>query len=243
MRLVDMTGMRVGMLTVIRRARPEESARGVKGASWLCRCDCGIEKVVSRPNLMNGQVSCGCHIRALLKNIRTSHGETVGGKRSREHKTWAGIIRRCEREDDVAYPQYGAKGVRICKRWREDMSAFLADMGRKPSGEHQIDRKNGSGHYSCGRCDECIANGWPANCRWVTVIEQQRNRKSNNLLTYNGKTMCVAEWAERTGLPGNALRLRLSHGWSAERALTSPLRQTSRSVLGEDDAGIYPDKD
>lgn len=86
-----------------------------------------------------------------------------------------------------------------------------------------IDRKNNDGHYSCGKCEECIANGWPMNCRWATGKEQTRNSTKARMLTVNGRTMTLVEWCEATGLNRETIRRRIRRGWTVEEALTLPL--------------------
>lgn len=84
-------------------------------------------------------------------------------------------------------------------------------MGPRSSARHSIDRINGSKGYE------------PSNCRWATSVEQGRNRCDNRMLTFNGLTMCVSEWAEKLGMSAHTLSRRLQHGWSVERALTEPI--------------------
>jgi hypothetical protein len=72
---------------------------------------------------------------------------------------------RCCRPLAYCYHLYGGRGITVCERWQNSFSAFLADMGPKPSPEHSIDRINNDGNY----CAE--------NCRWATTKEQQANRR------------------------------------------------------------------
>ncbi len=65
----------------------------------------------------------------------------------------------------------------MCRGWRESSATFLADMGPKPSPEHSLDRIDNDRGYWCGRCDQCLENGWPANCRWATPTEQAANTR------------------------------------------------------------------
>ena len=98
---------------------------------------------------------------------------------SPERTAWYSMIQRCENEKNPGYHRYGGRGIRVCKRWRSSLGAFLSDMGPRPSSDHSIDREKNDGHYSCGKCEECVANGWPANCRWATSEQQHGNKRGS----------------------------------------------------------------
>ena len=125
------------------------------------------------------------------------------------------MIQRCENPRVKEYRWYGARGVRVCDRWRKSFAAFRDDMGERPSPRHSLDRINMDGAYE------------KANCRWATPTQQNRNRRANRILEHAGVRLSVAEWAERLGVPARRIYCRLSKGWSAERALTAP-RMRSR---------------
>lgn len=75
------------------------------------------------------------------------------------------MISRCENERRDDWHLYGGRGVSICERWRLSFPHFIADMGRRPSPRHSIDRVDVNGNYE------------PANCRWATPKEQRRNQR------------------------------------------------------------------
>lgn len=140
-----------------------------------------------------------------------------------EHSVWRSINRRCFTESNAGYYKYGARGITVCQRWRDDFWNFYADMGQRPSAEHQIDRKDNNGNYSCGKCHECLTNGWPANCRWATRAIQSRNTRRTRMVTINGKTQCIADWCKEFGIRDVVVRNRISTGWEVIRAITTPL--------------------
>lgn len=72
---------------------------------------------------------------------------------------------RCRDPNAINYHRYGGRGITVCDRWHS-FSAFLEDMGRKPTPAHTIDRVNNDGNYE------------PGNCRWATAKEQIANRPS-----------------------------------------------------------------
>lgn len=130
------------------------------------------------------------------------------GRQSRTYTCWCNMRARCENPRNSSYANYGARGITVCKRWRK-FSNFLADMGEAPIGL-TLDRRNNNRGYS------------KTNCHWITRGEQQRNRRSNRLLTYKGRTMHADSWAAVLGIAKSTLSCRLnSRGWSVERALTT----------------------
>ena len=178
---------------------------------WHCRCECGTDSIVSASNLLGGHSrSCGCM------------SITQGGlSTTREYSIWAKMLRRCYSKGNDNYRFYGAIGTIVCEGWRESFSAFLADMGVAPSPRHSLDRKNTQGSYTCGKCAECSANHWPANCRWASKEEQARNQKSNRYYTHDGKTLILKDWARISGIKYLTLWNRLKIGVPFEVAISA----------------------
>lgn len=136
-----------------------------------------------------------------------------------EYNTWADMKHRCLNPKRNCYARYGGRGISICERWlecRAGFKNFLLDMGTKPTPEHELDRIDNNGNYC------------PENCRWATCTQQSRNRRSNRLETYNDETLCLAEWAERFGLPRRIVEGRLNLGWDIHRTLTTPVDKTGK---------------
>jgi hypothetical protein len=141
---------------------------------------------------------------------------------SPEYEVWGAILSRCFNKNTESYPSYGGRGITVCKRWQESFQNFYEDMGPRPTAKHSIDRKENNGHYSCGTCEQCVANGWPANCHWATMKVQSRNKRSNHKLTHNGETLTLMDWSIKTGIAFHTLSRRLTRGWTVEKALTTP---------------------
>lgn len=162
MRLIQLAGEKFGRLTVIERA----PNRNGKITQWLCECECGTELVVQAVHLRTGHTrSCGCLKRDMIASTgraNLTHGHRIAN--SRTYETWRAMIRRCELPTNDNYRYYGAKGVRVCSRWRNSFEAFLEDMGERPAGK-TIDRINPEGNYE------------PGNCRWATPLEQRHNQR------------------------------------------------------------------
>lgn len=207
-RMVIEPGMRFGdgsRLEVIREVAPIMSG-DCRQRAVECRCDCGDVRVYRLYSLRNGNTrSCGC----LAKEEAGNGAKTHGMSKTSEYGIWRGMIRRCSNPNDEAWKNYGGRGIKVCERWRESFEAFFADMGKRPSDDHSIDRfPNNNGDYE------------PGNCRWATSMEQMRNTRVNRLIEYKGKRKCVAEWAEQYGVRPGILYVRLfKSGWTFEEAV------------------------
>lgn len=141
------------------------------------------------------------------------------------YQIWRGMKRRCFQASNTDYAAYGGRGIVVCGGWKSSFATFLVDMGERPDADHSIDRINGSGNYSCGHCEECVAKGWTANCRWATRAEQRRNQKNVRFLEFRGDRLCLKDMAEKYGMSKRVLHSRLESGWSLSDALLTPVRQ------------------
>lgn len=149
----------------------EEMPPSTGSVMVLCACDCDRSVIVKAANLLSGgSTSCGCKV-----TDPKIHGLARRGDRHPSFGIWCGIRARCDDQENEAY---GGRGIRVCARWRavDGFANFVTDMGVRPE-DLTIERIDNDGNYSCGHCEECIANGWPANCRWATRWEQAQNRR------------------------------------------------------------------
>lgn len=174
----DITGKRAGRLVVKER---------LPNSKWLCRCDCGNTRIVNTGHFNAGKIkSCGCHI------VRHGHAKNKGP--SREYISYHNMISRCHKKTNKRYKDYGAKGIIVCKRWKESFVNFLDDMGKCPTG-YQIDRTDNKKGYE------------PSNCRWVTRKINMRNRRKTYWWYVNGKKYNTAQEAgEDIGVSDNTIR-------------------------------------
>ncbi len=154
-------------------------------------------------------MSCGCVWKANLAKGGYLHGYS---KHPLQH-TWADIKGRCTCKTNKSYPYYGGRGITLCDEWYDNCKNFI-EWGTSHGWEPglTIERIDVDGPYS------------PDNCKWATRFEQANNMRSNHLLTYNGKTQNIAQWARELGVSDKMLRARIKNGWSVERTLTEPKR-------------------
>jgi len=188
----ELSGKRFGRLTVIKRVRLGDS----KGR-WLCRCDCGNEKIILTDSLTRGAAkSCGCYRREVTSRTFKKHGSS----NDRLYAIWLGIKDRCNNPNNLSYKNYGARGISVCKEW-EFFSAF---------GEWAI--SNGySDNLTIERVD-CFGNYEPSNCTWIEKKFQSRNTRMTTQYTINGMKKPLIEWCEMFSVPLNRAHHRIYSG-------------------------------
>lgn len=200
---IDLTGQKFGRLTVLERAKDERPR-----SWWLCRCECGNEIITSSAHLKQGTKSCGCLQRDAVRTALTKHGHapTKYQNASPEYRSWRAMKLRCNNPNHIAYKSYGGRGIKICERWN-DFTNFLADMGARPEGA-ELNRVDNDKNYE------------PGNVIWSTDSENNRNRRNNLIVEFNGQKKCLAEWAETTGIAWHTLYYRIFKlGWSLDEAM------------------------
>ena len=213
----DLTGQKFGRLTVIKRVESLVQPSGQRKTRWLCKCDCGNEKIIQSSQLKSGMTkSCGCLSREKSRERLFAHGL----RRTRLYALWCNIKSRCFNPNNAHYKDYGGRNITICNEWKDNFMSFhdwAFDNGYNEKAkkyECTIDRIDNNKDYC------------PDNCRWITMKEQTRNKRNNIVLTYNGETHCLMDWAEIVGIGYNTLLSRINkYGWSIEKALTIPIKQ------------------
>lgn len=202
----DLTGRRFGRLTVLSRGEDYVSPKGYRNATWNCLCDCGSLVNVRGCNIRTGaSQSCGC-IRADHPNRRTH-----GMKGTRLYGIWKGIKDRCLNARSESYRDYGGRGVGICDEWINSFESFRGwSLCNGYRDDLSIDRIDVNGNYE------------PSNCRWSTAEAQANNKRNNHLLTFDGRTQTISQWAKETGISPGKIKDRINKcGWSVEKTLTT----------------------
>lgn len=120
--------------------------------------------------------------------------------------TWGSMMQRCYNERRDSYPNYGGRGIKVCARWH-DYRNFETDMSPRPA-RATLERIDNDADYS------------PENCRWASRQEQALNRRSNIVLTHNGVSKRVSEWADALGVSRYLLYKRLRRGWDTKQCFS-----------------------
>lgn len=208
----NLINQRFGMLTVIGQGR--ERVR-VKGNSkwvyygWVCECDCGEKLDVDHYKLLSGHSkSCGCYRDKKCGDQFRTHGKT----NTKEHRAWKAMIGRCHNQNNAKFPIYGARGIEVCKEWRESFEAFLAHIGLAPNKNASVDRIDVNKGYS------------PGNVRWASAKEQSMNRRKTLRFELNGELKTVEELTLISGIKRGTILYRIKCGLSVHEAITKKIK-------------------
>ena len=166
MKLIDLTGKRINNIVVLSRAK---NRKGL--VYWNCRCDCGkIKNIRSMLLLRNPTIkTCGCGQHKPIYKHR--------GRSERLYNTWCNIKQRCFNRNNKSFQYYGGRGITMSNEWRKDYAAFrdwAMENGYDENaqvGECTIDRIDVNGNYE------------PSNCRWVSMKEQNKNKRNSKQRT------------------------------------------------------------
>jgi len=189
-KIINLIGQRFGRLVVISKADSEKNGH----TRWNCICDCGGTTTVRSSHLLSGDTrSCGCIGREMLSKMCLKHGMSE----TTTYDCWAAMKQRCVNPSSHAYRNYGGRGITVCERWMK-FENFYVDMGECPIGLTLERKDNNSGYYH-------------ENCCWDTPKTQSRNKRSNRIIKYDGKSQCLAAWAEELGIERHTLWYRLEH--------------------------------
>lgn len=214
-------GKRNGLLEII-----DVIQRG-RVSKIVVRCDCGTvkEMVLSR---FHRDTSCGC-ARVLRgdKNRYYKHGMS----KMRIHKVYRHMYARCYNENSISYPNYGGRGIKLCDEWlgehgAENFIKWAYANGYDENAERgkcTLDRIDNDGNYE------------PSNCRWITMLEQSNNTRSNRCFEIDGVTKTLSEWCREYGnVCVQSVWRRVKKGMDIKTALTKPMRKNRVDMTEEE---------
>ena len=159
-KVIDLKGQRFGRLTVIESCG-KASDRHIL---WLCKCDCGNERVISGNSLRSSLTkSCGCFNSDIVTKRNIKHN----GCGTRLYAIWKNMNTRCKNTNNPRFKDYGGRGIKICSEWKEFINFRIWAMSNEYSKNLTIDRVNVNGNYE------------PLNCRWATYKEQNNNKRNS----------------------------------------------------------------
>jgi hypothetical protein len=212
MRKIDIVGKEIGRWTIL-----SEEPKTKRYIEYVCKCQCGNIKTVCGLSLKSGKSrSCGCINREITRARNYRHGM----RHTRLYAIWSNMIARCDNKTSSSWERYGARGITVCKPWRnyanfhQDMIAsYLAHVKDHGESRTSIDRINNMRGYS------------PKNCRWATPSVQSRNRRQIRNITYKGRTLCMKDWALLLGVRYQSIQGRLDRGWSFDKVIKTPIRK------------------
>jgi hypothetical protein len=139
---------------------------------------------------------------------------------SPEYRVWMNMRRRCHDRRHKSFKRYGARKIRVCRRWRLSFVKFFGDVGPRPSPKHSLERlKNDLGYE-------------PGNVVWATASDQAQNREHAISVEFRGQVMNLAAACRLAGQSYNMVLRRLKRGWGIERALVAlPLKDGAGNPL------------
>ena len=135
--------------------------------SWaLFICPYCLKEVIKHLTHGKRDQSCGCkrYELSVKNNPQTIHSRS----KTRLCSTWHNMKKRCYNKKSDHYKYYGGRGIKIYNKWLNDFISFerwALDNGYNE--DLQIDRIDNNGNYE------------PNNCRWVTKLEQARNKRNS----------------------------------------------------------------
>lgn len=144
--------------------------------------------------------------------------EQHGMCNTRLYSIWESMKTRCANPNHKSYVDYGGRGISVCETWGNSFTAFMewaVENGYQD--DLTLDRIDNGKGYS------------PENCKWSTAVEQARNRRTSTVITFNGRSCVLEEWAEMTGVSSRTISRRVKAGWVVEDALFLPERRIKRN--------------
>lgn len=207
----DISGNRYGRLVAISYHHFSAKQRQT---FWLCQCDCGRKVIVGKSHLKDGHTkSCGCLQREVSSKVTSARNYKHGHTNERLYKIWTSIKTRCHNERSKGFCDYGGRGIKMCDEWNDYESfrtwAFANGYDELAErGVTTIDRIDVNGNYC------------PENCRFISIAEQNRNKRTVRKFEYNGNIYTIPGFANKIGMSRSALYDRFYRGnWDVDKVI------------------------
>lgn len=201
----DITGQRFGRLVAVKMY-----AEKYKRTKWLCKCDCGNEKLMPLDSLMTGRAkSCGCYRKEVTRDHFRKHG--LGNERL--YSIWLNMRTRCFNPKVKSYKDYGGRGITVCKEWDDFTNFYQWSLNNGYEDNLTIDRIDNDGNYE------------PSNCRWGTRVVQMNNTSQNVKIEINGELKTLADHARDNKLNYDTLHYRYECGLQGEELIKPSTRK------------------
>lgn len=209
----DLIGHRFGKLVVTERVGRNKH----NNVLWKCKCDCGGETITTSHCLLCGDTkSCGCirnkyftEKKYDLLDIQEKFENTIPSD-TPIYRSWSAMRSRCRTENNPAYKNYGGRGITVCDEWLGEngfINFYNWSIQNGYADGLTIDRIDNNGDYT------------PNNCRWITREEQQKNKRNNTIITCDGKSMIISDWARELGVNRSMISWRKRNGWTDEECI------------------------
>ena len=204
----DLSGLQISYLTILGYSHKHIQPCGKYVHYWRVRCICGKCFTRKGTHLTSSKYkfqSCGCK-QAEATGLRfKSHGL----KKLPIYEKWKAMHTRCQSNRLKDKRVYKDRGITVCDEWK-DINVFYKDMGSPPKG-YQLDRiDNNKGYFK-------------ENCRWVTGIENSKNKNNTRYITINGERKCLSDWCQHYQIKLPTVSNRIRTGWTEEKAIITPV--------------------
>lgn len=212
MKVEEMIGKKYGRLLVQGfSVKKTQGKNRVNHRVYLfCRCDCGAEVRARKDSVLIGRiVSCGCNKREKAHYSGLRHAQsciTHNMSKTRLFSIWRSMKSRCYIKTCGGYENYGGRGIKVCKEWKEHFESFRDwAFENGYTDKLSIDRIDVNGNYE------------PSNCQWITMLEQQSNKTNNHFITYKNKTLTLSQWSRELNIPVSTIYNRLRKNYSLDK--------------------------